>query len=175
MRRNYAVVTAIAALSLAGLTACSGGGQSSGTSSSAAGSPASSGSTAGGVVLKVASVDGLGPVLTDGQGYTLYRFDKDTNNPAKSNCTDTCAAKWPPVVSTGGAPQLTGVDPGLVGTVARPDGSQQVTVGGWPVYRFAQDTKAGDAKGQGVAGTWAAVTPTGGKATASATPTADGY
>ena len=36
-----------------------------------------------------------GAVLTDGNGLSLYTFDKDT--PAVSNCYDDCAAKWPPL------------------------------------------------------------------------------
>ncbi|WP_235039295.1 COG4315 family predicted lipoprotein [Kibdelosporangium aridum] len=39
-----------------------------------------------------------------------------------------------------------------VGTVRRDDGSLQLTVGGWPVYRFNKDKKPGDTFGQGVGG-----------------------
>jgi predicted lipoprotein with Yx(FWY)xxD motif len=34
-------------------------------------------------------------VVTDWQGWTLYRFEKDTPKPPKSNCAGDCATKWP--------------------------------------------------------------------------------
>ena len=39
----------------------------------------------------------LGKVLTDSEGFTLYRFDKDTAEPPKSNCEGDCAKAWPAV------------------------------------------------------------------------------
>ncbi len=38
--------------------------------------------------------------------------------------------------------------------MVRADGSTQVTLNGWPLYRFARDTAPGDTKGEGVGGTW---------------------
>ncbi|MBP2472805.1 putative lipoprotein with Yx(FWY)xxD motif [Crossiella equi] len=118
-------------------------------------------------------VQGLGSVITDHEGYTLYRFDKDTAQPAKSNCDNTCAQQWPPVVADGNF-QVDGIVPEIVGTVARADGTLQVTVGGWPLYRFAQDAKPGESKGHGKGGTWYAATPEGKKAAANG-GTASGY
>jgi predicted lipoprotein with Yx(FWY)xxD motif len=57
------------------------------------------------------------------------------------------------------------VNPKTVGAIRRADGQVQITVGGWPVYRFSGDSKPGDLNGQGVGGTWFAVSPTGEKAT----------
>jgi predicted lipoprotein with Yx(FWY)xxD motif len=105
----------------------------------------------------------LGDVLTDSEGFTLYRFEKDTSKPAKSNCTGDCEKAWP-VVLADGAEAPPGVDSSLIGSVARADGTKQLTVDGWPMYRYAQDTKPGDAKGQGVGGTWYAAAPNGKKA-----------
>ncbi|MGW0832604.1 hypothetical protein [Streptomyces prunicolor] len=96
----------------------------------------------------------------------LYRFDKDTASPSKSNCNDDCAVKWPPVtIEEGGNVYLAGVNPKEVGAIRRDDGQVQITVGGWPVYRFSGDSEPGDLNGQGVGGTWFAVGPTGDKAT----------
>ncbi len=105
----------------------------------------------------------LGKVVTDSAGMTLYRFDKDTASPPKTSCEGECAKTWP-VVSAGGASAAPGIDAALIGEVTRPDGSKQLTIGGWPMYRYAKDTKAGDAKGQGVGGTWFASAPDGKKA-----------
>ncbi|WP_274564406.1 SCO0930 family lipoprotein [Streptomyces spiramyceticus] len=105
----------------------------------------------------------LGKVLTDSGGFTLYRFDKDTAEPPKSNCDGDCAKAWP-VVPAGDVKAAAGTDASLIGEVARPDGTAQLTIGGWPMYRFAKDAKPGDAKGQGVGGTWFASAPDGKKA-----------
>ncbi len=101
----------------------------------------------------------LGTVVTS-HGETLYRFDKDTAKPAKSNCAGQCATTWPPLLAGGAAPTLDGVDPALVGIVLRADGAEQVTLGGWPLYHYAAD-KPGEAKGEGVGGTWRVVGPSG--------------
>ncbi|MGW2369887.1 hypothetical protein ACWCZ5_30465 [Streptomyces sp. NPDC001667] len=107
----------------------------------------------------------LGAIVTDAKGFTLYRFDKDTPKPSVSNCSGSCAATWPPAAA-GGQVTLKGIDKSLVSTVTRADGSKQLTLGGWPLYRYAPDTKPGDTKGQGIAGTWFASDPQGRKAQA---------
>ncbi|MFI7608691.1 hypothetical protein ACIBTV_26580 [Micromonospora sp. NPDC049366] len=112
-----------------------------------------------------ASAD-IGTYVADGQGRTLYRFDKDTAKPSKSNCNGDCAKAWPPLlVKSPGQIYPSGINPKLVGYVERADGTCQVTIGGWPVYLFAKDTKPGDINGQGVGGTWFAISPTGGRTT----------
>lgn len=107
----------------------------------------------------------LNPVLINGAGLTLYRFDKDTASPSKSNCDGECATTWPPVtVAKGGKIFVAGMEKSAIGVVKRDDGRLQVTVGGWPVYRFAKDLRPGDTNGQGVGGTWFGVAPDGQKA-----------
>ncbi len=101
--------------------------------------------------------------MTDAAGRTLYRFDKDTSKPSATNCTGACAAKWPPATAQDKV-ELNGVGQALVGTVARPDGTRQLTLNGWPLYRFAGDSAAGQTNGQGVGGTWFVSTPEGKKA-----------
>jgi predicted lipoprotein with Yx(FWY)xxD motif len=117
-------------------------------------------------ILTANSTAKLGTVVIDGLGWTLYRSDADSAKPSKSTCTGDCASSWPPVLMGSGTPDYEGVDAKLVGSVARDDGSQQVTIGGWPVYRHGDDPKPGDVNGQGAARGWFAVTPTGGRATA---------
>jgi predicted lipoprotein with Yx(FWY)xxD motif len=164
--KRFVIVIGTAVLGLSALTACGGGDDkpaavpNNGTSQSA---PSSSGAK-----LATADVGSFGKVIVDGTGRTLYVFDKDTANPSKSNCDGGCAAMWPPVLAGSGTPQVDGVDASLVGTVARTDGSKQVTVAGLPVYQFAKDTKAGDANGQAVGGIWWVVGPDGKKITTQA-------
>jgi predicted lipoprotein with Yx(FWY)xxD motif len=117
------------------------------------------------VELRATAVNGLDPVVANGAGFTLYRFNNDTSNPSKSNCSGSCAVKWPPVlVMPGSKVYLDGVSQSAVGAVKRSDGTLQITLDGQPVYRFSGDTKAGQTNGEGVDGTWYGVTPDGGKA-----------
>ncbi len=104
----------------------------------------------------------MGSVVTDKDGHVLYRFDKDTKQPAKSNCEGTCAKVWPPVLTLG-IPVVDGVDPTLVDSVVRADGTMQVTISGWPVYTYIGDKKPLAWTGQGVGGTWWVIAPDGKK------------
>ncbi|MEW2548618.1 hypothetical protein AB0910_23095 [Streptomyces sp. NPDC047002] len=115
--------------------------------------------------LAASKAGDLDPVVVNGAGFTLYRFDKDTPDPSASHCTGDCAVTWPPVVlDPHGKLFLDGVDMKKVGAIRRDDGSIQLTIAGWPVYRFSKDLKPGQTNGQGVGGTWFGVTPDGGKA-----------
>jgi predicted lipoprotein with Yx(FWY)xxD motif len=138
------------------LAAC--GSSSSGTGSSSSSSSASSSSqpSAAAAVVKTASNTTIGAtVLTNAQGMTLYSLSAERGG--KFICTSTsCTQVWHPLVATAGTPS--GV--ASLSIVARPDGSQQVTYKGMPLYTFAQDQHPGDAKGQGFkdVGTWSALT-----------------
>jgi predicted lipoprotein with Yx(FWY)xxD motif len=116
------------------------------------------------VELSAGAANGLSPIVHDGAGFTLYRFDKDTASPSKSNCNAACAVTWPPVlVQRGSKIFFTGVPRNAIGVVRRDDGNLQVTLGGWPIYRFSKDTAPGQTNGEGVGGTWFAVSPQGAK------------
>ncbi|WP_329232924.1 SCO0930 family lipoprotein [Streptomyces canus] len=119
--------------------------------------------------LEVSANAELGDVLTDSSGLSLYRFDEDTAEPPKSNCNGDCATAWPPVPAND-ASAGAGIDKALLGEVTRADGSKQLTIAGWPAYRYAKDTKAGDLTGQGVGGKWYALAPTGKKASVASLP-----
>ncbi|HEX7753178.1 MAG TPA: hypothetical protein VF440_12350 [Novosphingobium sp.] len=79
-------------------------------------------------------------------GKPLYTFDRD--EPGKSNCTDRCAAAWPPLAAPAGAKPV-----GKWTVVARADGSGQWALDGKPVYTFVRDT-SGTATGDGMGGSW---------------------
>lgn len=91
-----------------------------------------------------------------GPASALYRYAKDSANPSRSACTGGCAKTWPPLLDSAG-PALAGVARTRIGTLRRPDGTRQVTLDGWPLYRFAKDVRPGDTKGDGVGGAWQAV------------------
>jgi predicted lipoprotein with Yx(FWY)xxD motif len=151
------VASALALVAVATLSACSE--MASGAQGPEHGQP-------GHKMLAAASVTGLGAVVTDADGKTLYRFDKDISQPPTSNCEGECASAWPPVLAGVATPMLKGIQDTQVGTTTRKDGSKQLTLNGWPLYEFAGDKSAGDASGQGVNGTWFAVAPDGSKITA---------
>jgi predicted lipoprotein with Yx(FWY)xxD motif len=123
------------------------------------------------VTVRAASSASLGKTtLVTAGGLTLYHLKGESA--AKITCTGSCAATWPPLVLAKGAKVRAGagVSAAALGVVRRPDGKRQVTYAGLPLYRFAADAKAGDAKGEGAGGKWFAVAPAGAAAPAPAPP-----
>jgi predicted lipoprotein with Yx(FWY)xxD motif len=167
MTRSRLPVLAVAAMAAVGLSAC--GGSAAGRPDPVPADPVPTAAEPG-TVLSANSTAKLGTVVVDGQGFTLYRSDDDTTKPPVSNCSGDCAQEWPPVLATPGSPlTVQGVAQEVVGTINRSDGSIQLTLGGWPVYRYRGDAQPGAVTGQGVGGSWAAVKPDGGKAVPPAT------
>ena len=87
-------------------------------------------------------------VLTDSSGKTLYYRTSDTASTA--SCSGGCASVWPPLTAAGSPTGSAGVT-GKLTVVAGANGSQ-VQYNGHFLYRFATDTAAGQAKGEGVGG-----------------------
>ncbi|MGC3000961.1 SCO0930 family lipoprotein [Streptomyces sp. G35A] len=154
-----------------GATAAAGdyGGIGSGGDKAAGGARAAETPAGTAGELAVSTNAELGKLVTDSLGLTLYRFDQDTAEPPASHCDGDCAETWPPVPADD-ATAGDGIDKSLLGQVTRADGTKQLTVGGWPAYRYVKDVNAGDVKGQGVGGTWYALTPEGKKAEAADRP-----
>lgn len=142
-----------------------GGGDADG-SEPAGSAPGGDSDTAPDASLSAVQDPGLGTIVQDAQGRTLYRFDKDSAWPMKSNCEGECLEKWKPAKPVD-VKKLKGVDTKMVSTLKRSDGSEQLAIDCWPVYWFTGDAKAGDTDGHGAQGTWWAVTPEGKKAKAS--------
>jgi predicted lipoprotein with Yx(FWY)xxD motif len=179
--RKIVGAAGLAALAIA-LSACASSSSSSPSTTGAttpAGAAASSGTSSGGTV-GTTTISGT-QVLTNASGKTLYWFVPDTSTTSK--CTGTCATFWPPV--TGPVTAGSGVT-GTLGTITRPDGSTQATYDGHPLYTFAGDSAAGQAKGNGLneqGGVWyemevSGATPAAqpaGAATSTATSGGGGY
>ncbi|GAA4708041.1 hypothetical protein [Phytohabitans rumicis] len=119
-------------------------------------------------ILQVAQLRGFSPVVVNGKGRTIYRFDKDDNKPPATTCVDACLKTWEPVLAPNGVEIRTGVEEDSVGTVTRPDGAEQLTLNGWPLYYFHKDLSLGQTAGHGVGDAWFAISPRGGKAAKSA-------
>ena len=150
------IVVTVAAVVLG---ACGGAGDVG--TVSAAGAP-TTGPGGPGYMVHTATVTGLGTVLVDGYGLTLYLFVPDHGR-GRSTCTASCASQWPPLtLPSGVATPVTGpdADAAVVATTRRSDGTLQVTYAGWPLYRWIGDTAPGQATGEGrdnSGGLWYAV------------------
>lgn len=95
---------------------------------------------------------GLGTILTDSKGMTLYYFDPDPAG--KSVCNGKCAKAWPPVMAQGNA-----ASDGDFTIVVRDDGSKQWAHLGKPLYAWIKDKKPGDTTGHRVGDKWTAAQP----------------
>jgi predicted lipoprotein with Yx(FWY)xxD motif len=172
-QRRVALVGVAVAIALFATGCGSSGGDASGNDVKPAGQAAADGSAGAAARAKAGPAKALelkndaklGEIVTDAKGWTLYRSDDDTASPSKSNCSGDCEKLWPPVPAKD-AKATKGVAKSDIGKVKRSDKSWQLTLGGWPVYRYAKDDSPGDTKGQGVKGTWNALTANGGKASA---------
>lgn len=155
MRRTWITTTlAAGAVVLAGCGSAASGSSGSSTGSGAAGAPAAASS----VVLRTWSSP-LGEVVVTSGGSAVYVFDEDVPGSGTSACTGTCANLWPAVTTTSAGPQVQGVT-GTVGTIHRDGGTEQLTLDGHPLYTYAGDSP-GQVSGEGVMGSWWAVSPAG--------------
>ena len=116
-------------------------------------------------VVSTDRVAGLGTILVDGEGRTLYDFhqDRHTNYLGTSSaCYGACAESWQPLL-TGGEPKAgVGVIETKLGTLKRSDGTLQVTIYGHPLYTYEGDKEPGEASGNGLTafgGKWSALQP----------------
>ena len=117
-----------------------------------------------GYEIGVGNVAGLGRVLVNARGETLYLYVPDHQGSA-SFCNGFCARQWPPMIASPGwegARFGPGVDAALVGAIRRADGVLQMTYNRWPLYRWRLDLLPGEASGQGQdMGLWYAISPSG--------------
>jgi predicted lipoprotein with Yx(FWY)xxD motif len=114
--------------------------------------------------VSTATVPGLGAVLVNGQGHTLYIFAPD--NAKRVTCVSSCALVWPPLkLAAGATPTASGeAKLALVSSVPNPEGGRVVTYAGWPLYTYVADSGAGTAKGQALllnGGYWYVISPSG--------------
>jgi predicted lipoprotein with Yx(FWY)xxD motif len=135
-----------------------------GSSSSAMAGVAGARHTTRTVTVKTARVKGLGTILVNNKGFTLYMFVPDKQK--KVTCKRACAAVWPPLkVKAGQKPTAGGLArKGLLGTDKNPSGGFVVTYNKWPLYTYVIDRKPGQVKGQRVnnsGGLWYVLSPAG--------------
>ncbi len=155
-RLTFGVILAAMAAALV-IAGCGGGGSSSSTSGSGSSgggenSAVNASESSGGGTVGTASIEGLGTVLVDSEGMTVYDFTVDEG--AKSNCYGGCEAAWPPVTTAGKPTAGEGAMSSALGTTKRKDGTLQVTYEGHPLYTFSGDSGPGEANGNEAEGTW---------------------
>lgn len=100
------------------------------------------------VTVTTRSVPGLGRILVNSRGYTLYMFVPDKQK--KVTCVKGCAVAWPPLKQPAGAKLVAagGVKASLLGSDKNPAGGRVVTYNRWPLYTYIADRKPGKAAGQ---------------------------
>jgi|SRR6476646_8620054 len=160
------VLLQLAVLALAG---CGGGGSSSGSS----GPPKTQSGKSATVGV---SNEGLGKILVNSQGRTVYLFSRDSGT--TSQCSGACAVNWPPLRVTGKPTIGSGATASLIATTTRSNGAKQVTYNGHPLYLFKEDAKPGDTNGEGITafgGSWYALSPAGNQVSGQAPSSGGGY
>jgi predicted lipoprotein with Yx(FWY)xxD motif len=148
------LITFLSGASLAVVAVVAAGCGGSGGGATAAMSPAKA-------TIDVAG-SGLGSILVDLRGRTLYLFKKDSAT--MSACIGSCATAWPPLLVKGRPTVGSGATASLIGTITRTDGTTQATYNGHPLYLFIDDEKPGETSGEGVTAfgaAWLVLSPAG--------------
>ncbi|GEM_PF-387658 len=166
--RGWAVAAALAVVAAVVLAACGSSGSKSASSSASTTAPGGTPTTvAPSETFSTASVQGLGTVVVDGNGRTVYVLTADGKT--NVNCDDAsgCTKVWPDLPlpdGVSGAKAGMGIQSSLLGTKKLSDGETYPTYHGWLMYEFAGDGGPGQGKGQGIksfGGTWYALTAAG--------------
>jgi predicted lipoprotein with Yx(FWY)xxD motif len=173
LRRRVSISTAALAVGMALFMAACGSSAGKSTAPGAADHPAT--------MFKTAKAPGLGTVLTDARGRTVYLLTSGGHTNVPCGDSNGCTKLWPPLPLPAGTPAATagpGVQASLLGTMRLSDGQMYPTYGGWLLYEFAGDSGSGQARGQGIVsfgGTWYAISPSGDPVTSPvSTPTTSG-
>lgn len=100
------------------------------------------------VLVSTKSVPGLGTILVNSKGKTLYMFVPDKQK--KVTCFKSCATVWPPLFLPAGGKAVAGgsAKQSLLGSDKDAAGGRVVTYNHWPLYGYLGDVKAGTAYGQ---------------------------
>lgn len=178
--RRFAVIPVAVVASIA-LAACGGGqaksnasnasasggsaaGYGAAPSSSASSGSATSGATStGSTSLRLASTS-KGKILVDSKGFTAYLFTADHGSTNQCMKVTGCSSVWPPLTVKGHPSAGSGLKKSMVGTIKLPNGTQQLTYAGHPLYGYTGDSSPASTSYIGITsfgGTWLAVSPSG--------------
>jgi predicted lipoprotein with Yx(FWY)xxD motif len=128
------------------------------------GSVASAHHAAKGPTVTTRKIKGLGTVLVNSRGFTLYMFVPDKQK--RVTCKGQCAVIWPPLKLKAGQKPTAGgaARKALLGSDKNPSGGRVVTYNRWPLYTYITDSKPGQATGQAIkqsGGYWYVLSPAG--------------
>ena len=159
-----AVPPGLAAVAATGLLVACG---SAGTGGGSGAGMAQGAAASRGTVISVRQLPGVGTVLVDRAGKTLYSPQQEASG--KIVCTGGCLSFWFPVhVAAGAALRAPSGVTGALGRIHRPGGMTQLTYNGKPLYTFRLDQAPGQAQGNnftdqfgGTTFTWHALTTRG--------------
>jgi predicted lipoprotein with Yx(FWY)xxD motif len=115
-----------------------------------------------GATVQTRNIKGLGTVLVNSRGLTLYMFKPDKQK--KVTCKGACASVWPPLKLSGKATAGGAAKKALLGSDPNPGGGKVVTYNRWPLYTYVADSKPGQATGQALdlnGGLWYVLSPSG--------------
>jgi len=163
MRASPKVLVVGGMLGVAALLAgCGGGSTTSAPTTSSPGSGAKPSTS-----FSTAKVSGVGTVVVDGRGRTVYILTADgkTNAP----CTDAsgCTKLWPDLPLPDGVASAKagmGINASLLSAKKLSDGETYPTYHGWLMYEYTADSGPGQSNGQGIksfGGTWYALMASG--------------
>ena len=190
MKRSYLAVGALALIAALVIAGCGSSSSSSSTTTTEASEPAAAETEAPkeeapvkeetaakpaaeaepegeATPISLGEAAGVGKILVDSEGMTLYYFQKDQKGSGKSKCEGACAEAWPPLLTEGKPEAKKGVKAAMLGTIRRDDGTTQVTYAGWPLYTFVEDKKPGEDNGtdsKAFGASWYPLHPNGQKA-----------
>lgn len=144
------------------LAGCGGGSSKPPTSTSSSGSSANPATK-----FSVANVSGVGNVVVDGKGRTVYILTSGGKTNVPCNDASGCTKLWPDLPLPNGMSSATagpGIKASLLGTMKLSDGETYPTYNGWLMYEYTGDPGPGQAKGEGIksfGGTWYALNASG--------------
>jgi predicted lipoprotein with Yx(FWY)xxD motif len=168
LRRPLLLVAGLALVASAcgstGSTAATAGHSSSATT-------AAQGSSGAVATVRASTVPGLGRVLVDSSGRTLYLLTSDHQGSPTCTGSGGCTSLWPPLMAAASLHAGMGASQAMLGKVNVSGEGKQVTYDRWPLYTYAGDSGPGQGHGEGIksfGGTWYAVTPAGRPFTGSA-------
>lgn len=174
--RHRALTFPMAAAAAASLVfaACSSSTKTSTPPAAAASPTTAAGANNSAVTVGAAKIPGLGTVLVNGDGRTLYVLASEKGGTVTCTATGGCTTVWPPLVVPAGMSHGiagSGIQASLLGTVKSPAGDTRLTYGGWPLYTFTGDSRPGQDTGQALTdsyGIWWALSPSGNPITTAA-------
>jgi predicted lipoprotein with Yx(FWY)xxD motif len=138
---------------------------SSSKSSTASGS--SSSSTSPGTMFSTANVSGLGTVVVDARGHTVYVLTADGKTNVPCDDASGCTKIWPDLpfpTGTTSATAGTGAQSSLLSSMKLSDGETYPTYNKWLMYEYTADSGPAQGHGEGVksfGGTWYALDASG--------------